>query len=527
MFFKKIFSFGGSENSEKIISTPAYSAYNSKYDNRDVTIFKYETSAGFLKASNVHKTKHTNILRVFKIDDKKQTITTERVALFSECFSAGNIIYNKYAIYVIANVLDFLHSKCKLSHNSVEINSIFINQNLNLFLGGFHMAEERATSFQKDTADFKKLSALFGLKPSDISCICRKEHYNSNFFDTIEAFLIEYPTSKTYEKKLALGRIRDQQNNLEFMFRQRISQVLIFDLKKIKNEENVITFKEDVVDVILSLITKEDVPKTPQTVENIALDDLFQILDPSVRLYLYQKPEMKNLKKFNNITFDSLLLGIKCKDKELESGTMTYIYAIHEILTPVQMSKLVNTFIFLRNTDHIEKISSILTKDSFMKLANRRGECVYKELRKNICRLMESYLQSEYSRIFGLKFLDLFFKFFSFDELCGKIIPMLFDLIRNKEHQEDAFMIIDKIICYLKDSKKDILAENWSFSKITSLFYSKKSHHSSKGTHESPPKITKKVVSNTSEVTESMRDFNVIVMPTETNSTEESWSDGW
>lgn len=47
MFFKKIFSFGGSENSEKIISTPAYSAYNSKYDNRDVTIFKYETSAGF------------------------------------------------------------------------------------------------------------------------------------------------------------------------------------------------------------------------------------------------------------------------------------------------------------------------------------------------------------------------------------------------------------------------------------------------------------------------------------------------
>lgn len=455
MFLEKMMSFTGMRAGDKIMDTRAFSAYNTVHNKTRVTEFRYKSGTSFRAASALSDAKHINILRCMKIDAKRRTIVTEQVFPFRDAFSASEGRFNQHCAYALASALHFLHTECMLGHNNVSLETLFITQNLNIVLGSFDMCEKNA--FQKDLDDFKGILRTFNLPYVPVRKVVDDKEWFSPFLDTIEVFVLEIPVLGVTEKHASIARLAENKEVLGRFMREKVSEILVVELHRLRAEQSdpdTLQLKHALLELALEL------GRTRSTL----LYDLLVVLDPSVRLYLLSSPTVLDTSSLDNKAVESILLGIKCKDYGLQLATIRFVSQYYARLTEKQRIGFVKAATFLSDKRLLTRVCPILLASSDAGPAFRR----------EVCKLIVAFLPVEGLRGEVLPLMKTYYKDFEFSEICGKVIFLLFELVRCKDSQKSAFELIDLLVQHLKRNSDAVIEKNWCVSDLTTLFFTKK-----------------------------------------------------
>jgi hypothetical protein len=455
MFLEKMMSLTRMRSGDKIMDMRTFSVYNTLHNKTRVTEFRYRSDTSFHTASMLHEIKHANVLRCLKVDAKRRTIVTERIFPFRDVLNVAESSFNKHCAYALACAIHFLHSEYMLGHNNISLDALFVTQNLNFVLGSFDMCKKN--TFQKDLDDFRNILSAFNLPSVSLKKVLENKTWFSPFLDTLESFLLGLPALNVVEKRLSIERLVENKDVLGRFFREKMSEILIVELHGLRSEQNdpaALELKQTIVELILELGSTRDT----------TLHDLLLVLDPSIRLYLLKSPVVLNVDSLDDKAVESILLGIKCKDRSLQIATIKFVSQYYARLTEKQRIGFVKAVAFLNDRRLLAMACSTLCEDKDARVA----------LRKEICKLIIVFLPVEDLRAEVLPLMKVYYKDFEFSEVCGKVIFILFELVRCKDLQESAFELIDLFVQHLKRNREAIVEKNWYASDLTAFFFAKK-----------------------------------------------------
>ena len=457
MFLRKILNLTMPKSSEKIIENYTFSAYNMLYNKIKVTSFWYKTEAAFVAASKLSGVKHTNVLRTIKVDAKNKKIITEQVSLFKHVFNIADRAFNKHCAYTLASVICFLHSKCGLGHNNISLESLFVTSNLNIVLGSFDKCLEG--SFQKDIGDFRSVLQTFGLPDRPIVVILERRDWRSEFLDNMEVLLLEFSVLKIDEKADRIAKISQNKEVLGSFFRGKIAESLVYELEAFRKRQGKADvcaekLKERVADLILDL----------DPIKSRSINGLFSILDPTIRLYLLRSSCVFSIEKLDREAVESILLGVKCRDHNIQMLTINFISKYYEKMTEKEKVRFIRSLQFLKDRQMLGHACKILEK-------HREAD---NNINREVYKFIEFFLPIDDLRLEVLPLIKGYYGSFSYSNICSKIAPAMFEFIRFNHTQKAAFEIIELLVERLKNERANIIDKNWRIPNLKALFFERK-----------------------------------------------------
>lgn len=454
MFLRRVLNLAGLKAGKKVAENDVFIAYNTLYNKVEVTEFCYKSESAFRAASTLHEVKHLNVLRSIKVEPKSRKIVTEQVQPFSCVLSTSDREFNKHCAYALAHAVSFLHNECKIAHNSISLNALFVTNNLNFVLGSFERSS-RQGSFQKDADDFQKLLCTFNLPCKPIGDVLKDEAWYSEFLGGMEAFMHEFNVLKRCEKEERIRNLAINAKILNVFFKERISEKLIIELKILKekgenSDDSIGLYREMIAKMALELDIHKD----------RILNELFVILDPALRVFLLKNVAASRVSCLSDKAMECVLLGTRCKDSKIQALTISFISRGYDKLSEKQKAAFIRSARLLRNREMLGAVCTILLRHVDL------GSQVSKEA----CRLIESFLHVEEMCLEVLPLMRIYYKGFSYADICRKVIVVLFELVRHRDSQASAFEAIDLLVQHLKTNKKQIIDEEWRLSCIKAFF---------------------------------------------------------
>eukprot|EP00866_Antonospora_locustae_P000400 jgi/Antlo1/400/888 len=461
MFLRRVLSLAGLKTGRKIVENDVLSAYNTVYNKVEVTEFYYKSDTSFRAAALLHEVKHLNILRTIKIEPRSRKIVTEQIQPFSSIFSVKDREFNKHCAYSLASAIAFLHDKCKVAHNNISFDALFITNSLNFVLGSFERSSKEQ-GFQKDIDGFQKVLSAFSLPRRLIADVVKDRAWYSDFLCGMEAFMHEFSALKLHEKE---KRVRDIENNLKVLnpfFRKKVSEKLTAELRILKektssSDDRTRLYKEAIAKMALEL----DPCK-----ENV-LNELFTILDPALRVFLLKNVEASKASLLDDRAMECMLVGIRCKDYEIQTLTICFISQGYGGLSIKQKEMFIRSARLLENRAMLGEVCMILLRH--VDLTPR--------VNKEVCKLIELFLPVEEMCLEVLPLVKIYYKGFSYAEICRNIAVVLLELVRHQESQDSAFEAIDLLVQHLKMNKSYIIDREWKISYVKSIFSQRKSRN--------------------------------------------------
>jgi hypothetical protein len=420
--------------------------YDIKYNHMKSTKM-YFTASSPIKYDFLRTSKNPNILPIYKIT--QHSIYTKRVIPFVSVFDEKKKEYNKYVMKKILNAVDYLHNQLKFEHNNIVMDALFVDEFGNVLLGKF----DRCKEFESSNDDDYLLQDLCKkiLKDTKNSPL-KEEHFHSELFEQMEKSA-NFKNYTIIQKREFMMLILEHKNELIDLIKNNIFNMLIEDIKSMEDKD----FKVFMVDSL----NRFD-PKIFKTFTKSFLS----IIDSSVRLYMLQ-----NIKETSNLddAAEEISLGLRVKDKCLKFETISFIFKNEKSFS----SKSFNIFIeaIAQSIDDSESIALVCLK--FIE-TNRS------DVHNNMYKLLASFLIHNKSKMMVYKCIEFYFQYFDKYKLSTEMLPMLCSKLSEKEDQDKCFLLVEKILNFLKAHKGEIQSKDWSFKSIKGIFQTKKPDTESK-----------------------------------------------
>lgn len=183
----------------------------------------------------------------------------------------------------------------------------------------------------------------------------------------------------------------------------------------------------------------------------------FLVMDTNVRRLLLKKFE--NCKNSLDEVTESLGLGLRVRDKELKRMTIDFIFINCDNFNSKSFESLIVGMMFCKDGDSIDQICN--------HLMNMKRQDTHKAIYK----LLESCIVTDNNSIMILKCIDKFFIYFELVKITQVILPHLCERLVDKNLQEHCFVLVEKIIKFLKENREGINSKDWSLKGLKNIFY--------------------------------------------------------
>lgn len=438
MILKSLFS----SKQEQIYSLSYGKLFYTKYNN--ISCSKITLKSGNTKSYEVFKTHtHPNILPIIKLS--QSSVYTKRIIPFIQEFDKNKTEYNQYVVLKVKEAVNFINSVLKKEHRAIGMESIMLEESGKVLLCNF----EKMAPTESYEIDNKMISDLSIYLTGDKNI--KNEDINEEFYDKI--FKLDLAILKTEEKikifeeylleKLLLPKI-----TVRYFFN-------IFEKDAIKETDK--EYKEKIFESLYNL---------DEEYFNENLKRYFSILDSNIRLYLLNK--FMN-KKFTNLELDDitsdLSLGLQVKDKIVKKTTVDFIF---------QHSFGNEAMLFL-----LETMAECNDSETMILICNYLLKLDKKGYEKSIYKIILSYLTSNKNTLLVYECIDKYYSEFDKIKITKEVLPNLCSKLIEKETQEYCFILVEKILNFLKGHKDEIQNKDWTLKSLTGMF-SKKSSNSNK-----------------------------------------------
>ncbi|EEQ82503.1 hypothetical protein NCER_100756 [Vairimorpha ceranae BRL01] len=440
MFLSKIFSFS-TKNEEIIYENIAYKMIKTCRDDKIVTKFVYKRSIKqYVLLNNIH---HDNLIKPTKINTKSNIFYTQLLFPFNKVYKSGTKEFNKHIFYCLANAIDFLHKKCNILHNNIDIESLFFTEDGKIVLGGFE--NSKTTSYHDpDNIQFSNLVQKFLKVSTNIESFINENKTSSQYFIDNDIFFFGFDSHNVEHKIEFIRSVKDKHNEFVEIYKKKIIRIFVKDLSKDYDK----FYKEEILNMIFSLDVDcyEDV-----------LPSLFYVLDSNVRLFLFRNCKVYT-KKIESLDkcLDSLLLGLKIKKNDLRKETINFLKRNFNKFTDLSIVKILE-YMFV-NISEPEDILLILNYVNSTKPRLSNTDIIY-----NMCK---KYVTITGCKNETLKTIHLFYTSFNKHKVSVELLPLLCTYLADSKVQNSTFLLVEDILADLKCHKEKILSKEWSFTDL-------------------------------------------------------------
>ncbi|KAK6090418.1 hypothetical protein P3W45_000515 [Vairimorpha bombi] len=449
MFFKKIFSFAPKKE-ELFYENNKYKMLITTIENKKATKFVYNEN--IKQYSIVKKIHHDNLINPLKINTKNNTITTQPLYPFEMVYKDSTQEFNKYTFLCLAKAIDFLHKKCKIVHNNIDMYSLFFTEDGKIVLGGFEKSQI-SESVDSDNIQFSNLLQKYLKKATNLVKFIRENENDKNYFYDNEIFFFGFDAHTLQQKKDFIFEARNMKSEFVEIYKKRLIYIFINDLTKEYDK----FYKEDILDMIFYLELEnydEIIPK------------LFDILDSNVRLYLFRNSK-KYISKLKSIetSLESILLGLKIKKNDLRTETINYLKNnIGKCSEQSQVQVLESMY---SNITEYDGMILVLKYVNETKPVFQKSEIIYEMCKK--------YLTIPGCKNETLKTIQIFYPSFNKHKVSTELLPQICTYLADERLQSPTFLLIEDILGDLKCHKEKIISKEWSFDSFRDFFNNKNS----------------------------------------------------
>lgn len=465
LIFKKILSKKNDLFAAKklVYTSPTYELYTYSKNNESFSLIKYSDKKDVARIVEMLRTiKHANIINIMKKKDCH--IYTSLVAPYKMLGKDLPYKYREYLMISLARSLDFLHKKCKVTHNGLNLDVLFANKTGSLVLGGF----ERAAYMSTDN-DCSGDLQMFG-------CICldvlgRQVMYDEllnteNFYNMLSESFVTFNVMSDAMLIQLINTIRKEQmaDCLPEMIKMYICELVSSKIMNLAKGKEIISEQDcfDIENQVRNGNIEHNMPLRyvllyfvvflELETYDVIIDSLFSVLDTKFRIEVLKKKHvfLEKITCWNKKSiFNNLIIGLKCKDRTLQSLTLDFI---NDTVKHYNGSKIKELCKLLANCKHMHALQVIDNNIDLLIEHDLQG--VYK--------LMFVFVYEESTRNGALVLLSKIFKIFSHKKLSKEILPFLCELI-IETNTETLFYTIRSILNHLESNRDEI-----NSSKITS-----------------------------------------------------------
>jgi hypothetical protein len=447
MFFKKLLLLGAKK--ESLVHTAStYRLYDTTHNDMRATKIALDSSVApyeFLK-----KIKHDNLIRPIKIDARKNTLLTARLYPFRQLYRREMVEFNKYCLYKIALAVRFLHHQCRTAHNNIGLDSLFMDEDGRIVLGGFEKSR-RSSLFDEDLMMLSNLvSEAVGIDMSMHRFIESRGLCTELFFD-LEVAFFGYRSFSTEQKLGLISALDANRSEMIDLYRRRISFMVYGDLSRDVPKD----FKLLVVQFIIDFDVRDF---------GELLVPLFSVLDSCVRLYLLRN-SARYICRVSTLdpVADSLSLGLKCKEIEIKEETILFISRNLRLLSSKALQQMVEVM-----HEYISDDVGVVLVLDFLTSARptfRDSDVVYRMLCK--------YLLQSGCKLEVLGAIEALHPTMDTYRLGTELLPLLCGYLSDARLQPAVFALLEKILWHLKEHRGEMISKEWRLRGLAELFSSK------------------------------------------------------
>ncbi|TBU09171.1 hypothetical protein CWI39_0098p0040 [Hamiltosporidium magnivora] len=469
---------------EKIHSTNKYDIYHSTINNQECSIFEYKKEKNYKnkiqengkackkqnkefidkikKASDLLKNiKHINIIDVIKVSESKENIIlySKKVIPFLFIYTNELNEFNDYVLYKIGLVLDFLHEKCKISHNNIIIESLYVDFNGNIILGDFEEFSGAEMCSMNDDYMFKelvyKIKKSENIKNNEFSIKgylnINEERFDKNFYKKFEMNFIKLNILKEFEKYEFIDWIIQNINELIEIYKKIIINFFVNELFK----EYKVEYKMRVIKFVfeLKIIEYEEY-----------IEQIFSVLDSNIRLFILKNVDGRQIKNWTSNTINNISLGIKCNDNNLRRESINFIGKILNNLNDKNIKVVLKAMSCVTDKEIMKYILQFLNEN--IDILKSRNE----DILKDIYKLVMTYISCEEVRKELLVTIEIYFKYFKLRKIYIELLPIICTMLGDEAIQDSVFDLIENILKFMKENKKELLVKNWNVKSIKGFF---------------------------------------------------------
>ncbi|TBT99015.1 hypothetical protein CWI37_1500p0010 [Hamiltosporidium tvaerminnensis] len=469
---------------EKIHSTNKYDIYHSTINNQECSIFEYKKEKNYKnkiqengkackkqnkefidkikKASDLLKNiKHINIIDVIKVSESKENIIlySKKVIPFLFIYTNELNEFNNYVLYKIGLVLDFLHEKCKISHNNIIIESLYVDFNGNIILGDFEEFSGAEMCSMNDDYMFKelvyKIKKSENIKNNEFSIKgylnINEERFDKNFYKKFEMNFIKLNILKEFEKYEFIDWIIQNINELIEIYKKIIINFFVNELFK----EYKVEYKMRVIKFVfeLKIIEYEEY-----------IEQIFSVLDSNIRLFILKNVDGRQIKNWTSNTINNISLGIKCNDNNLRRESINFIGKILYNLNDKNIKVVLKAMSCVTDKEIMKYILQFLNEN--IDILKSRNE----DILKDIYKLVMTYISCEEVRKELLVTIEIYFKYFKLRKIYIELLPIICTMLGDEAIQDSVFDLIENILKFMKENKKELLVKNWNVKSIKGFF---------------------------------------------------------
>ncbi|TBU08717.1 hypothetical protein CWI36_0104p0040 [Hamiltosporidium magnivora] len=469
---------------EKIHSTNKYDIYHSTINNQECSIFEYKKEKNYKnkiqengkackkqnkefidkikKASDLLKNiKHINIIDVIKVSESKENIIlySKKVIPFLFIYTNELNEFNDYVLYKIGLVLDFLHEKCKISHNNIIIESLYVDFNGNIILGDFEEFSGAEMCSMNDDYMFKelvfKIKKSENIKNNEFSIKgylnINEERFDKNFYKKFEMNFIKLNILKEFEKYEFIDWIIQNINELIEIYKKIIINFFVNELFK----DYKVEYKMRVIKFVfeLKIIEYEEY-----------IEQIFSVLDSNIRLFILKNVDGRQIKNWTSNTINNISLGIKCNDNNLRRESINFIGKILNNLNDKNIKVVLKAMSCVTDKEIMKYILQFLNEN--IDILKSRNE----DILKDIYKLVMTYISCEEVRKELLVTIEIYFKYFKLRKIYIELLPIICTMLGDEAIQDSVFDLIENILKFMKENKKELLVKNWNVKSIKGFF---------------------------------------------------------
>lgn len=436
-----------------ILSTSSYDLFSYQKRDEHFSMFKYSNKKCVKKIISILKAvKSNHVMNI--IQSKENSLYTSPIIPLQNLENDISENYKEYILISLGETILFLNEKCQIRHNNIHRESIFVDQTGSFVLCGFEKAEKisEMDDSQNDMNQFLEISVD----------LCRKERNLSdlkqlnNFYISLYAKAVTIPVMKDYELLKFINFFRKEQieNNIPHIVREYIGRLILhkfLESREIKTDKvsteiekkvqsGIIETFEHSKYVFFYFIVLLDLKEYDFFFENF-----LSVLDTNFRIELLKKHEFF-VEKISNWSdksiFNNLVMGLRCKDHELQIRTINV---------------LKNTLSFYKQSQikEITKLLSFCKFEQTIDLLNQHSQIFLLNDQKGLLKLLFTLLDEVKLRLSTLSLIKKNFQHFNYKKLCTVLLPFLCEMIIEFPIDE-LFETIRSILDHLQKNKEDI-----------------------------------------------------------------------
>ncbi|TBT99138.1 hypothetical protein CWI37_1451p0010 [Hamiltosporidium tvaerminnensis] len=278
-----------------------------------------------------------------------------------------------------------------------------------------------------------------------------EERFDKNFYKKFEMNFIKLNILKEFEKYEFIDWIIQNINELIEIYKKIIINFFVNELFK----EYKVEYKMRVIKFVfeLKIIEYEEY-----------IEQIFSVLDSNIRLFILKNVDGRQIKNWTSNTINNISLGIKCNDNNLRRESINFIGKILYNLNDKNIKVVLKAMSCVTDKEIMKYILHFLNEN--IDILKSRNE----DILKDIYKLVMTYISCEEVRKELLVTIEIYFKYFKLRKIYIELLPIICTMLGDEAIQDSVFDLIENILKFMKENKKELLVKNWNVKSIKGFF---------------------------------------------------------